>query len=151
MNPEVFSSSPDLDALDATLRSMAALRPPAGLEARLLASLQPERGQVIEFPHAQTARGNGLRAMAAAILVSVVLGGGWGIVSRVPQAAPVGRAAPLPTQGGFSNAGAIRAPQTLVGPEAPAKPVDKPAVPAAVPAKPAEKALHKLPPAPSTR
>jgi hypothetical protein len=61
-----------------------------------------------------------MRAVAAATLVCVVLGGGWSIYSRV-QPAETAKGIVLPRHaaaaGGFSNAGAMR--QTLNGPVVP--------------------------------
>jgi hypothetical protein len=60
-----------------------------------------------------------VRSAAAAAIVFVVVGGGWGISSRV-QPSPQVRAITVPPRvsapGGFSSAGAMRTPQTLNGP-----------------------------------
>jgi hypothetical protein len=59
-----------------------------------------------------------MRSAAAAAIVFVVAGGGWGIYSRVqkPQSATV-IVMPHPgAPGGFSNAGAMHTPKTLNGP-----------------------------------
>jgi hypothetical protein len=59
------------------------------------------------------------RSAAAAAIVAVVIGGGWGVYSRVQPAQPA-RAITVPlhtsAQSGFSSAGAMRTPQTLDGP-----------------------------------
>jgi hypothetical protein len=60
-----------------------------------------------------------MRAAAAAAIVALVLGGGWGILSRVQSAQPPAAAVQPPrsaSSSGFSNAGAMRTPQTLNGP-----------------------------------
>jgi hypothetical protein len=60
-----------------------------------------------------------MRSAAAAAIVFVVVGGGWGVYSRVqqPQAAKViTMPARVAAPGGFSNAGAMRTPNTLNGP-----------------------------------
>jgi hypothetical protein len=60
-----------------------------------------------------------MRSAAAAAIVSVVVGGGWGVYSRIPhaqQARSVILAPRGPAQGGFATAGAMRTPQTLNGP-----------------------------------
>ncbi|HEX4028878.1 MAG TPA: hypothetical protein VHX20_00860 [Terracidiphilus sp.] len=111
-----------------TLRLLAALPPPQGLEARIHAVLaSPHR------PHQQSARllawpARGvqrvwLRSAAAAAIAFVVVGGGWGVYSSIqPRMQPwqPGGAVPALPQlsgpGGFSGAGAIRTPQTLNGP-----------------------------------
>jgi hypothetical protein len=117
-----------------TLRSIAELPPPLGLEDRLHASLRAElhgrprfgmpKAQVLAWPAPHSAQtcwlhSSLLRAAAAAAIVAIVLGGGWGIVSRF-QPATTAKGAPLPNRavgpGGFSSAGAMRTPQTLHGP-----------------------------------
>jgi hypothetical protein len=59
------------------------------------------------------------RSAAAAAIVCVVVGGGWGVYSRV-QPAQTPKAVAMPPRvaapGGFSSAGAMRTPQTLDGP-----------------------------------
>jgi len=60
-----------------------------------------------------------MRSAAAAAIVFVVAGGGWGVYSRVqqPQAARVTVMPPrLAAPGSFSSAAAIRTPKTLDGP-----------------------------------
>ena len=60
-----------------------------------------------------------MRATAAAAIVFVVAGGGWGVYSRVqPVAQPkvIAMPAPINAAGGFKSAGAMRTPQTLQGP-----------------------------------
>jgi hypothetical protein len=107
-----------------SLRVIARLPAPEGLEERVIAGVRAgSRGaRVLHFPEALRPGGNWMRGAAAAAIVLVVAGGGWGIYSRVqrPQAAkvitmPVRGTAP----GGFSNAGAMRTPNTLNGPVIP--------------------------------
>jgi hypothetical protein len=103
-----------------SLRVIARLPAPEGLEERVMAGVRAGRGaRVLEFPAALRPGSNWMRSAAAAAIVFVVAGGGWGVYTRVqkPQAAkvitmPVRTAAP----GGFSNAGAMRTPNTLNGP-----------------------------------
>ena len=86
------------EAAEETLRLVAALPVPMGLEDRVKA---------------------GLHAAAQNGIVFVVAGGGWGVYSRVqPVQSPKVIAMPqrINTSGGFSNAGAMRTPQTLTGP-----------------------------------
>jgi hypothetical protein len=61
-----------------------------------------------------------MRSAAAAAIVFVVAGGGWGVYTRVEQNQPA-RVIVMPARmpGGFGGAGAIRVPQTLPGPKAP--------------------------------
>jgi hypothetical protein len=85
-----------------------------------------------------------MRGAAAAAIVFVVAGGGWGIYSRVqpPQASRVIVMPHAQAPGEFTNAGAMRTPKTLEGPlvahpvaalpalvKAPAKAVVKPTPP----------------------
>jgi hypothetical protein len=106
-----------------SLRVIARLPAPEGLEERVIAGVRAggaRRGaRILHFPAALRPGSSWMRGAAAAAIVFVVAGGGWGIYSRVqkPQAAkvismPVRVAAP----GGFSNAGAMRTPNTLNGP-----------------------------------
>ncbi|MDE3150021.1 MAG: hypothetical protein KGL37_11190 [Acidobacteriota bacterium] len=104
-----------------TLRLIASLPAPEGLEDRLRAGLssRPRPGRVLAWPASLRPSGNWMRATAAAAIVFVVAGGGWGVYSHVQQ----GQSAkvivlPLRTQapGGFSSAGAMRTPRTLSGP-----------------------------------
>jgi hypothetical protein len=60
-----------------------------------------------------------MRGAAAAAIVFVVAGGGWGIYSRVHAPVPAKAIVMPPHVGvapGFSSAGAMRTPQTLKGP-----------------------------------
>ena len=115
------SNGADSDAVSAaevTLRLIARLPVPEGLEhrthARLRATPQPER--VLRWP--QPVAGEWLRAAAAAAIVCVVAGGGWGIFLSVhPGQILPGLSGPsLAAPGGFTEGGAVRRPQTLVGP-----------------------------------
>jgi hypothetical protein len=82
------------------------------------------KGQVLPWPAQLMSARNWTntpwaRGAAAAAIVFVVAGGSWGVFSRV-QPAPAPKAIALPhvqTSGGFSNAGAMRTPQTLSGPQ----------------------------------
>lgn len=109
-----------------TLRLIAALPAPAGLEDRVKARLEnaPRSGRVLFWPSAQAggggwARNATVRAAAAAAIVFVVVGGGWGVYSRVqPVVEPkvIVMQPRVNGSGGFSSAGAMRTPQTLNGP-----------------------------------
>jgi hypothetical protein len=59
-----------------------------------------------------------MRSAAAAAIVFVVAGGGWGVYSHVqqPQAKVIVMPMHVSIQGGFSSAGAMRTPNTLNGP-----------------------------------
>ncbi|MGA9669922.1 MAG: hypothetical protein WBQ94_11975 [Terracidiphilus sp.] len=107
-----------------TLRLIAKLPAPEGLEERVEAGVRarqlsmPRTARVLDFP-ALRPGSNWMRSAAAAAIVFVVVGGGWGVYSRVqqPQAAKV---IVMPQRvgasGSFSNAGAMRTPTTLNAP-----------------------------------
>jgi hypothetical protein len=103
-----------------TLRLIARLPAPAGLEERVKAGLRnaPRRGRVLAWPGAFSPAAGWSRAAAAAAIVFVVGGGGWGIYSRVQPGQPAhGIAGPrVSGPGQFSTGDAVRRPQTLVGP-----------------------------------
>ena len=134
-----------------TLRLIARLSVPEGLEERVQAGLRTaaksslHRAWILRWPVAlrlDTAWMQNLgRAAAAAAIVAVVVGGGWGVSSRF-QPAQSSSAVVVPphvsSQGGFSSAGAMRTPQTLNGPV-----VAHPATVAPQTAKPAVKHATK--------
>jgi hypothetical protein len=95
---------------EATLRLIANLPAPEGLEDRVLAGLSsaPRSGRVLEWPGEAW-----LRTAAAAAIVFAIVGGGWGIYSRVQPANAVAAPPHVGNAGGFSNAGAVRVPQTV--------------------------------------
>jgi hypothetical protein len=105
---------------EATLRLMARLPAPEGLEERVKAGLRnaPRRGRVLAWRGAFSPAAGWQRAAAAAAIVFVVGGGGWGIYSRVQPGQPArGIAGPrVAGPGQFSTGDAMRRPQTLVGP-----------------------------------
>ena len=119
-------------SLDDTLRLVAHAPVPAGLKERVHASLMeaaphgvaPRRARILMWPASGDPSaiwmGNGwLRTAAAAAIVFVVAGGGWGMYQRVER--PTAKVIVMPvaqpaTSGGFSSAGAIRTPQTVKGP-----------------------------------
>jgi hypothetical protein len=121
-----------------TLRLIARLSAPEGLEERVQSGLRTEtskasgRARILRWSEALRLENawvqNLARAAAAAAIVVVVVGGGWGISSRFQPAQPNSAIAVPPRgagqtgqigqtgQGGFSSAGAMRTPQTLNGP-----------------------------------
>lgn len=130
-----------LASLDETLRLIAKLPAPAGLEDRVLTGVragvragmlagskaESHFGRLLVWPASFSPQRDlmqgAMRAAAAAAIVCVVLGGGWGIHARFqsaplptaitqPQVNPARQAAP----GGFSSAGAMHTPVTLNGP-----------------------------------
>jgi hypothetical protein len=113
-----FSNDSGLSEAEVTLRLIASLPAPEGLAERVQAGLNaaPRRARVLAWPVAPA--GEWLRAAAAAAIVFVVAGGGWGIYAHVQpgQAVPGVSGPRLGTGGGFSESGAVRRPQTLVGP-----------------------------------
>jgi hypothetical protein len=111
-------------AADETLRIIASLPVPEGLEDRVIDAMSkaPRTASVLPWPsesrrgwvHSAVARG-----AAAAAIVFVVGGGGWGVYSRVRPVQTPPKVIAMPrvvTPGGFSSAGAMRTPQTLNGP-----------------------------------
>jgi hypothetical protein len=147
------SRAPACEPAEETLRLVAGLPAPAGLEDRVRAALhlarvedsqrQPNgsgpngagvdrRGRVLAWPVDLKPRHSWMRTAAAAAIVFVVAGGGWGVYTRVEQSRP-GKVIVMPLRvgapGGFSGASAVRTPQTVTGPTViqPAKP--KPAPP----------------------
>jgi hypothetical protein len=123
-----FSKNPGADAgtseAEETLRLIARVPVPDGLEDRVRSRLRSSQvhahhsARILAWPVLRPASG-WMRTAAAAAIVFVVAGGGWGVYSRVqpPQAAKVIVMPPrVVSPGGFSNAGAMRTPSTLNGP-----------------------------------
>ncbi|HWT67004.1 MAG TPA: hypothetical protein VN151_12890 [Terracidiphilus sp.] len=113
----------DLARAEQTLRLLAAMPAPEGLEARMHAALKaaPAHGNVLAWPTAGGQMRSWIRGAAVAAIVGVIAGGSWGVYSRVQPAEPQ-RAVEMPRvtgSGSFSNAGAMRTPQTLDAPLAP--------------------------------
>ena len=116
-----------------TLRLIAKLPAPMGLEERVQTALDaaPRRGRVLAWPRTLRPESSWMRGAAAAAIVFVVAGGGWGVYTRVEQSQPakvIVMPARMPAIG-FGGAGAIRTPQTLPGPKAPkrqSEPRDEP-------------------------
>jgi hypothetical protein len=130
-----FSKDSGVSEAEVTLRLIASLPASEGLADRVQAALHaaPRRARVLAWPLAPA--GEWLRAIAAAAIVFVVAGGGWGIYAHVQSDhAVLGIASPrLGAAGGFSEGGAVRRPQTLVGPTVktpPATVTPKPKAPA---------------------
>jgi hypothetical protein len=147
---QAAASSSDFEL---TLRLLARLSAPEGLEERVEASLRAaprattSPARILRWPVAL--ENSWVRAAAAAAILAVMLGGGWGVYSLVQPVRPLqpARAVAAPPHlatpgGGFSNAGAMRTPHTLNGPVvAPqSKPEAKPA------AHSSGKALHRAQP-----
>ena len=165
-NPNVSGTGPN--GFEETLRLLAQLPVPAGLEQRVHARLRtassdaPATARILPWPHsprlANLLNADWMRAAAAAAIVCVVIGGGWGIYSRVQPLQPAAAVAPprLAAPGGFSSAGAMRTPQTLNGPVVAPQPAAhaKPEPPQSKSSKPAakpatnKKAAHSPAPAP---
>lgn len=119
-SPHASGSDPIAEAVrdaESTLRVIATLPAPRGLEERVIAELRsaPSRGRVLSFPRLLSPAENLVRAVAAAAIAFTVIGGGWSIYLRV-QPARVDGIVPAIHSTGFSNAGAVRVPQTLQAP-----------------------------------
>lgn len=121
-----FGRSAAADDAEKTLRLIASLPAPKGIEQRLKAGLHatPPRTQVILWPSAAGSRDgwihtSAMRAAAAAAIVFVVAGGGWEVFSHI-RVAPVPAAVAAPPSingpGAFSTGAARRTPQTLERP-----------------------------------
>jgi hypothetical protein len=116
-------SGPVLSPAEATLQLIAQLPAPTGLEDRVIAAIHsaPPSGRILHWPNTMSAHGAWMpwvRGAAAAAIVFVVAGGGWGIYTHVQPSQP-GKVIAMPrggAPGGFSGAGAIRTPDTLRGP-----------------------------------
>lgn len=120
----------DERSVDETLRMIARMPAPVGLEERVKAKLALAEmpGRVLAWPRVGGAervgpssvwvRSGWARGAAAAAISLVVVGGGWGIYARVgPTQSAKGGALPhAQPSGTFSEAGAMRRPQTLTGP-----------------------------------
>ncbi len=139
-DPHLFSSVPGSvpdsspDSFAATLRVIANLPVPEGLEDRVRRALRtaPRENHLLAWPSglkSPAVRLNSAwatpgwiaawsRAAAAVAIGLVVVGGGWGVYSRVErgQTQKVIAFPHSAVSGGFSSAGAMRTPQTLNGP-----------------------------------
>ena len=161
MNPSAHNSISDTgrDAFsgsaEATLRLIASLPAPKGLEDRVTAGLNtaPCTARVLHWPASLHPTGSWMRGAAAAAIVFVVAGGGWGIYMRVqlPQTTKVIVMPRAGAGGGFSSAGAMRTPQTVnrpvVAEPVAVQPVDpEPATPQPVQVKPLNKVPAKIMP-----
>ena len=115
-----------------TLRLLAGLPAPEGLESRVHASLRnaPRQARVLAWPLVLRADAAWVRATAAAAIVMVVAGGGWGIYSKV-QPLQQGKLPAVPARvsapSGFSGAGMVSTPKTIEGPVVTAPPKTTPA------------------------
>ena len=118
--PEVVS-----DSAEATLRLLASLPAPEGIPDRVLARViaglktAPPTARILHWPAVLQPGGSFMRGAAAAAIVFVVAGGGWGIYTRIQPSQParvIVMPPRIPAPGGFSSAGAMRTPQTLNGP-----------------------------------
>ncbi len=107
---------------DTTLRLIASLPAPEGLAERVQGGLRtgasPDAGRVLAWSMASREGFGWLRGAAAAAIVCVVAGGAWWISASTPASSGSAVAAPVHVRqaGGFSNAGAMRTPDTLNGP-----------------------------------
>lgn len=120
-----FDRSAIVADAEQTLRTIASLPAPEGLEDRVKASLRsaPGRARIILWPSSieggRWMQSAGMRAAAAAAIVLVIAGGGWEVYSHIqPAALPtaISVTQPLGAGAGFNTAGARRVPQTLEGP-----------------------------------
>jgi hypothetical protein len=105
-----------------TLRLIAGLPAPDGLKDRVHSRLRtaPRAAGLLPWPITPLMgyrfHSPAFRTAAAAAIVCVVAGGGWQIFSHVqtaPQPNAIVQPARIGNSGGFSNAGAMRTPDTL--------------------------------------
>jgi hypothetical protein len=122
MNPNPHNPKPSAcDSGEETLRIIAHLPAPAGLEDRVHTALRGAHrsARVLAWPKAVRPQSAWMRTAAAATIVFAVVGGGWGVYTRVQQNLPA-KVIVMPPRigapGGFSGAGAVRTPDTLTGP-----------------------------------
>jgi hypothetical protein len=101
---------------EATLRIVANLPAPEGLEERVHEALRtaPRAARVLPWPARLVAESAWVRSAAAAAIAFVVVGGGWGVYSRVQTAKVIEMPSQVSPGGGFANAGAKE--KTLNGP-----------------------------------
>ena len=151
MNPapqNPSANAADTSTVDATLRLIASLPAPQGLEDRIMTTLHaaPRTARILRWPTQLRQSSGWMRAASAAAIVLVVAGVGWGIGSRIQPSQPAARGVVTPQRpaaaaGGFSSAGAMRTPQTLNGPV-----LVHPVVVQAIPFKPAKKVVARTAP-----
>lgn len=122
MQPEKTAGTKTLGGAgdaDATLRLIAGLPAPDGLESRVKAAVHRapagRKGQLLDWPARSWMHSAWVRGVAAAAIVIAVAGGSWGVYSRVqPKRMPI--ALPHAGGAGFSSANAMRTPKTLDAP-----------------------------------
>jgi hypothetical protein len=154
-----LESSSGSGEFEETLRLIARLSAPEGLEERLQVGLRAAsrttlgRARILHWPVALRLdnawmQSSLARTAAAAAIVAVVVGGGWGVISRV-QPAQSAKAIAIPPrvslQSSFSSAGAMRTPQTLNGPIVEPPAIAHPAAAAPLAAKAAGKGAALTP------
>jgi hypothetical protein len=145
---------------DATLRLIAGLPAPQGLEERVHRKLSAARaqrtavqqGRLLAWPAAHAASREWLRGAAAAAIAFVIAGGGWGVYRQVQPKQTVNGIRLSPhgaAGGGLAGAGAMRTPQTLNGPvlSGPALTATKSLLPAAAASAKSEKKKSVVHPA----
>jgi hypothetical protein len=112
----------ELPELDNTLRVIATVPVPEGLVERVHVTLRtaPRGARVLAWPTALRPQAAWLgagwaRTAAAAAIVFVVAGGGWGVYMRLPHSQKVVVMPAAQKAGGFSSAGAIHTPDSIQG------------------------------------
>jgi hypothetical protein len=133
-----FDRTAEATDAERSLRLLASLPAPTGLEDRLKSGLRnaSQNSSPIPWPlssgAARWAQSSYMRGAAAAAIVLVVVGGGWGVYSRFqPVSVPAAQVAPQPMSGGsggFSTAGARRTPKTVEVPVIAAPAQQKPEI-----------------------
>jgi len=129
-----------------TLRLLARVTPPEGLEDRMMAGVRraPRRAAVLAWP--RTGVSGWMRSAAAAAIVFVVAGGGWSVYSHVQPRPLTGglRSAIVVSPGSFRTGGDVKVPTTLNRPTVAEPVVAKPAEPKPAEPKPSGQASSQL-------
>ena len=121
-SPAQYGTSGQPPNAEDTLRLIAGLPAPEGLADRVNVRLRnaPRTAGLFHWPMVPIMRfrfqAPVLRGAAAAAIVCVVAGGGWQICSRVPSTTAANQwtePARVGNSGSFSNAGAMRTPDSL--------------------------------------
>lgn len=135
----------DVGEAEVTLRLIAGLSAPRGLEDRVHAHLiaAPRKGRVFPWAAPVLRESGWMRSVAAAAIVCVVAGGGWGVYAHVMPGQAVRTLAGAGMGEPFSTGEARRRPQTLEGPALPPAATPKAtAIATKVVSKPATKHVH---------
>ena len=120
-NTNMSSNNSGISEAEQTLRVIASLPAPAGLEDRVHACLlaAPRQARILRWPGTAHTVSGWRRGAAAAAIVLVVGGGSWGVYSRVAPGQPAkGISGPrMAGPGEFSQGGAVALYSALTHPQ----------------------------------